>query len=70
MWLRFQRVPEKDEEIDVALSDHCAHLLVSSQRTTHKGFDLEAEILLQPTPCGPRGVQDVLRQHLLVMARP
>jgi hypothetical protein len=42
MRLRLQWIPEKDQEINITLSNHRADLLVPTQRTAHERLDVEA----------------------------
>jgi hypothetical protein len=45
--LRFQRVPEEDQEVDCAIDDFGSYLLVASQWTTLKLGDGEAKLTFQ-----------------------
>jgi hypothetical protein len=50
MGLRFQRIPEKDEKIDLTLGYFGADLLIPAQRPTLELGDLEAKLLFQYFP--------------------
>ena len=45
MWLRFQRIPEKYEEIDLFADDFRSDLLVSAKWAAFKTVDIEIELL-------------------------
>ena len=45
MGLRFERVPEEDQEIDLALSDARADLLVAAQRAAALLVDIQAALV-------------------------
>jgi hypothetical protein len=47
MWLSLERIPEKDEQIELALGDHRANLLVATQRPAVQLMDAHTQLLLQ-----------------------
>jgi len=52
MWL--QRIPEEHQQIDLALSDAGADLLVTAVRAAPEAGDRQPEILLQEVTGGGR----------------
>jgi hypothetical protein len=42
--MRLERIPEEDDEVDPALDDGGAHLLVAAERATHEAADAEAQV--------------------------
>src|SRR3990172_4006987 len=67
---RLERVPEKDQEIDLTLCDLRSDLLVATQRPALQLDDLEIEFLLQQLSRCSCGVQFVLSQQVSIKARP
>ncbi len=66
MRLRLERIPEKDQEIDLAIDDHRANLLVTAQRAALQLMHLEPQLALQYLAGRACGVQLVMgQQHLI-----
>ena len=62
--LRLERVPEEDEEVDVARGDHRAELLVAAERPALQLDDPDPELVLEQRAGRPRRDQVVRHQHL------
>ena len=62
MRLRGERVPEEDQQIQVALGDLCADLLISAQWTALQLIDVDSQLLFKElTGCSCR-VEFVMSQ--------
>src|SRR5262249_52754857 len=57
--LRLQRVPEEHQQVDLAVRDPGADLLVAAQPAAAEADDGQAEILVEQAPGGTGGVQAV-----------
>ena len=68
--MRLQRVPEEDHEIDPALDDGGADLLVAAERAAHEAADPEAELGGQERAGGAGGVEIVLAEGPSVVLCP
>ena len=55
--LRLERIPEEDEEVDLALGDQRAQLLVAAERPALQLLDGLAELPLEERPGGTRRPQ-------------
>jgi len=68
--LRLQRVPEEHQQVDLAVRDPGADLLVAAQRAAAEAGDGQAEILVEQAPGGAGGVQAVPGEDAAVEAGP
>jgi hypothetical protein len=53
MWVRFERIPEEDDEVNPSLDDSRSHPLVAAKRATQKARDLLTELGTQERPVVP-----------------
>src|SRR3990172_8041978 len=65
-----ERIPEKDQEIDLVVDDPGADLLVTSQWPTLQSDDLEVKFLFQNLACGAGCKDLVMRQKIAVESSP
>ncbi len=70
MRLRFERIPEEDQEVNFAFHDLGADLLIAAERPAFEFDDLEAEFLLQNFPRRACRVDLMMRQKITVEFRP
>jgi hypothetical protein len=68
--LGLERVPEEDQDVDAALGDPGADLLVAADRPTEEPGDRQAELEFQQGTGGSGGVQRVSVQCLQVVLGP
>ena len=68
--VRLQRIPEEDHEVDPALSDRRADLLIAAQRPAQEAMHREAELGRELRAGRAGGVQLVLRERAAVVLRP
>src|SRR3990172_6095705 len=67
---RLERVPEKDQEIDLALCDLRSDLLIATQRPALQLDDLEIEFLLQQFSRCSRRIELMMTQEVSVKPCP
>jgi hypothetical protein len=67
---RLERVPEKDQEIDLALRDLRSDLLVTTERSALEFDNLKIEFPLQQSARCSSGKQLVLSQEISIKACP
>ena len=70
MRLRLERVPEEDQDVEIALADARSHLLVTAQRSALEACDIEAGARRDQGSGGAGGEQLVLAQHISVELHP
>jgi hypothetical protein len=58
--LRLQRIPEKHQQIDLAIGDPGADLLVAAEQAAAEAGDGQAGFLVKQAPGGTGGVQAML----------
>ena len=70
MWLLFKGIPEEDQEIDRALGDKRANLLVATEWAAQESFDRDIQ-LVSDEPAGRAGrVNVVFGEDLAIVRRP
>ena len=70
MGLRLERVPEEDEEVDLALGDERAELLVAAERAALELADRRLELGLEQRAGRPGRDEAMGDQHLAVVVAP
>jgi len=60
--VRFERIPEEDDEINASLDESRSHLLVTAEWATQKTRDVETELVTEERPCRPRCIEFVVRE--------
>src|SRR6267143_3056479 len=70
MRLRFERIPEKDQEIDFTLDDLGPYLLISPQGAALELGDVEAKLLLQNGTGRTGRIDLVVSKEIAIEARP
>jgi hypothetical protein len=68
--LRFQRIPEEDQQVDVPLDDPCADLLVAAERAALEAGDAEVQVVTQHDSGRAGCEQAVPGQHAMVVTGP
>jgi hypothetical protein len=70
MGLRFEWIPEENEEIDLAIDDLRADLLIPAEGAAFEALDGEFQFLLQYRSRGARGVDLVVGEKVAVELGP
>ena len=70
MRLWFEWIPEEDEDVDEAIGDPSAKLLVTSKRAAPKSLDSETCVFIHEPAGRPRADENVLRQFRAVVGGP
>ena len=65
-----QRIPEEDHDVDLALGDTGAELLIAAHGAAHEALDLEIGMLSDQRGGGTGPEQDVTGEGLLMPAHP
>jgi hypothetical protein len=70
MRLWFEWIPEEDEDVDEAIGDPTAELLVATKWAATKSLHGESRMFIHEPTGRPRADQDVLRQFRAVVGGP
>ena len=68
MWC--QRVPEKNEELNLPFGDPGANLLIASQRSTLELLNRQAQLFLYQRSRGTRRAQRIIRKNVAMPLHP
>jgi hypothetical protein len=68
--LRFERIPEEHQEVDLSVGDQRAELLVTAKRPALQLEDADAQRVLEERPSRAGADQIVAREQALVVLRP
>ncbi len=68
--LRLRRIPEEDQQVQLALRDHGSDLLVATKRAAQKLAYCESELRLEQGSGGPRREQIVSAKDAAVESSP
>jgi hypothetical protein len=66
----FERIPEKDQKIDLAIDNLGADLLITAQWSTLESRDFEAQFAFQDLAGGAGSIHFVVRQEIAVIFGP
>ena len=70
MWLRFERVPEEDEKINLALGDLCPDFHIAAKRAGGEAGNNQVKLFCEQFTGGASGKQNMAGQGIPVKLCP